>query len=84
MKKLNNSTVTVLSLIKHGSPDYANWEANPKGVQTAHMFRYWELLLIYAEARAELGEITNEDLDITINAFRERAGYDFANIPMPD
>ena len=76
-----NSTVTGYRFIKHWMPDYANWEANPKGVQTAHMFRYGELLLIYAEARAELGEITNEDLDITINALRERAGYDFAKYP---
>lgn len=62
-------------------PDYAEWEANPKGVQTAHMFRYGELLLIYAEARAELGEITNDDLEITVNALRERAGFDFAKYP---
>jgi hypothetical protein len=76
-----NSTVTGYRFIKHWMPDYSEWEANPNGVQTAHMFRYGELLLIYAEARAELGEITNEDLDITINALRERAGFDFAKYP---
>ena len=76
-----NSTVTGYRFIKHWMPDKAMWEANDKGVQTAHMFRYAELLLIYAEARAELGEITNEDLDMTINKLRERAGFDFVKYP---
>lgn len=38
------------------------------------IFRYGEALLNYAEARAELGEITQEDLDITINKLRGRVG----------
>jgi hypothetical protein len=79
--KMYNSTVTGYRFIKHWMPEKANWEANANGVQTAHMFRYGELLLIYAEARAELGEITNEDLDLTVNALRIRAGYDFAKYP---
>ena len=37
-------------------------------------FRYAEALLIYAEARAELGEITQSDIDKTVNALRARAG----------
>lgn len=37
-------------------------------------FRYGEALLIYAEARAELGEITQSDIDKTVNALRARAG----------
>jgi len=36
------------------------------------IFRYAEILLIYAEAKAELGEVTQEDLDITINKIRDR------------
>lgn len=36
--------------------------------------RYAEVLLIYAEASAELGELTQEDLDISINQLRRRAG----------
>ena len=79
--KQYNSTVTGYRFIKHWMPDYAEWEANANGVQTAHMFRYGELLLIYAEARAELGEITDDDLNLTINALRERAGYDFVKYP---
>ena len=36
------------------------------------IFRYAEALLIYAEAKAELGEITQQDLDLSINKLRDR------------
>jgi hypothetical protein len=36
------------------------------------VFRYAEVLLIYAEAMAELGTITQQDLDNTINVLRGR------------
>jgi hypothetical protein len=38
------------------------------------IMRYAEALLIYAEAKAELGTITQEDLDISINKLRDRVG----------
>lgn len=38
------------------------------------LYRYAEILLIYAEAKAELGILTQGDLDITINLLRDRAG----------
>lgn len=38
------------------------------------LFRLAECYLNYAEAKAELGEITQEDLDCSINLIRERAG----------
>lgn len=79
--KMYNSTVTGYRFIKHWMPDRPIWALNPNGKQTAHMFRYGELLLIYAEAKAELGTITNSDLDKTINALRERAGFNFAKYP---
>jgi len=37
------------------------------------VLRYAEVLLNYAEARAELGELTQADLDMTINRLRDRA-----------
>ena len=37
-------------------------------------YRYAEALLIYAEALAELGTLTQADLDISINLLRARAG----------
>lgn len=38
------------------------------------VFRYAEVLLNYAEAKAELGTLTQSDLDISINLLRDRAG----------
>ena len=37
-----------------------------------YVFRYAEVLLIHAEAKAELGTITQQDLDKTINLLRAR------------
>jgi hypothetical protein len=43
------------------------------GVAFIHL-RYAEVLLIYAEAKAELGQLTQSDLDISINQLRDRVG----------
>ena len=43
-------------------------------VNAASIFRYSEVLLNYAEARAELGELTQDDLDKTVNLTRKRGG----------
>lgn len=40
----------------------------------AIILRFGEALLIYAEAKAELGTITQEDLDVSINLLRDRVG----------
>lgn len=37
-------------------------------------YRYAEALLTYAEAKAELGTLTQEDLDVTVNEIRSRVG----------
>jgi len=37
-------------------------------------YRYAEVLLIYAEATAELGTVTQADLDLSVNLVRRRAG----------
>ncbi len=37
------------------------------------VLRFAEILLVYAESRAELGELTQEDLDLTVNKLRDRA-----------
>lgn len=36
------------------------------------LFRYAEALLIYAEAKAELGSLTQNDLDISLNKLKDR------------
>lgn len=38
------------------------------------VYRFGEVLLIYAEAKAELGTLTQDDLRISINKLRSRAG----------
>jgi len=43
------------------------------------LFDYAEVLLNYAEAKAELGTITQEDIDISIKPLRDRVG-----MPNPD
>ncbi|MCM4150892.1 RagB/SusD family nutrient uptake outer membrane protein [Arenibacter sp. N53] len=43
------------------------------GVDVA-VYRYAEALLIYAEAKAEIGTIEQGDLDISVNKLRARAG----------
>jgi starch-binding outer membrane protein, SusD/RagB family len=47
--------------------------------------RFAEVLLNYAEAKAELGTLTQDDLDMTINRLRDRVAMphmDLANIPV--
>ena len=53
------------------------------GWMASILFRYTEALLIYAEAKAELGTITQADIDMTINLIRDRVGMihlDISNI----
>lgn len=51
----------------------------------AIILRYGEVLLTFAEAKAELGTITQDDINKSINLLRARAGVadmDLANIPV--
>ena len=45
-----------------------------KGVCDMPVFRYAEVLLNYAEAKAELGTLTQADLDKSVNRLRARVG----------
>lgn len=51
------------------------------GVDVA-VYRYAEALLIYAEAKAELEEISQSDLDASINLLRARVGLPDLNLVM--
>ncbi|HEY1024082.1 MAG TPA: RagB/SusD family nutrient uptake outer membrane protein [Sphingobacteriaceae bacterium] len=44
-------------------------------ISDAPEIRYGEVLMNYAEASAELGTLTQADLDITVNKLRDRSGY---------
>ena len=57
---------------------HLNYEETP-----SIQYRYAEVLLNYAEAKAELGEITQADIDMSIKKLRDRVGMpnlDLANI----
>ncbi|MEG0468145.1 MAG: RagB/SusD family nutrient uptake outer membrane protein [Mucinivorans sp.] len=60
------------SNIKYGHPDQIYHE--PAGCELDFMImRYAEVLLVYAEAKAELGQCDQGVLDATINVLRDRA-----------
>lgn len=56
----------------HQTKGYNN-TVESAGVDIA-VYRYAETLLVYAEAMAELGTLSQEDLDMTVNQLRQRVG----------
>lgn len=70
---LDTRCVTGYQMYKGHSADKAEYDSR-KGTNGCIYFRYAEILLIYAEAKAELGTITQDDIDKTVNALRKRVG----------
>lgn len=63
-------TVTGYHLIKFVTePQYDNFDSS---INDLPIFRYAEVLLNFAEAKAELGTLTQSDLDQSINQLRNR------------
>jgi len=60
-QKFRHIVVDPAAGIQNGSVDYI-------------FMRYAEALLVYAEAKAELGTLTQEDVDMSINQLRARVG----------
>lgn len=54
--------------------DDASMDGGTKNTNSLPIMRYAEVLLNYAEAKAELGTMTDADWNITIGALRRRAG----------
>ena len=50
------------------------YDGQAEATNAMPIFRYAEILLIYAEAKAELGEFTSDTWNKTIKLLRERAG----------
>lgn len=72
------ATVTGYQLIKFvtvPSDDRISGNTNPLPV-----FRYAEVLLNFAEAKAELGTLTQEDIDRSIKLLRDRVGMPNLNL----
>jgi hypothetical protein len=79
-----NITTTGFRVIK-ALPSRDQWGSS-SSYNDIILFRYAETLLIYAEAKAELGTITQADLDASVNLLRDRVAmphtdlaYDNAN-----
>ncbi|MDR1743452.1 MAG: RagB/SusD family nutrient uptake outer membrane protein [Dysgonamonadaceae bacterium] len=51
-----------------------NVDRNDRSTCDLPVYRYAEVLLNYAEAKAELGTLTQADLDLSVNKIRARAG----------
>lgn len=66
------ATVTGYQLIKYVTePEY---DTNSESITDLPLFRFGETLLNYAEAKAELGILTQQDLDQSVNLLRARVG----------
>lgn len=50
------------------------YDTRDLNINSVSIFRYAEVLLAYAEAKAELGTLTDADWALTIGALRKRAG----------
>ena len=56
------------------SLDDTYYDGGTRNINSISMMRYAEILLNYAEAKTELGTLTNDDWAKTIGALRKRAG----------
>ncbi|MPR36029.1 RagB/SusD family nutrient uptake outer membrane protein [Salmonirosea aquatica] len=65
---------TGYQLAKYWVPDQTEFVRIQNGILDAPIYRYAEVLLINAEAKAEMGQATQEVLDKTVNLLRKRVG----------
>lgn len=70
---ISKNCYTGYNIIKFFSPTAKAFEPS-NSTYGGIIYRYAETLLIYAEAKAELGTIAQADLDKTINVLRDRVG----------
>ena len=74
-------TVTGYQVVKFGmSVDNEKAYQNNMSTNDLPIYRYAETLLIYAEAKAELGTLTQDDLNKSINVIRKRVGMPDMNL----
>lgn len=66
------SCPTGYMIFKGANPDPEQFSAGQVGTTSSPVFRFAEVLLNFAEAKAELGTITQADLDRSINLLRDR------------
>lgn len=74
------TTETGYHIIKHYNADDMIGKAFDTAESPAIILRLGEALLNYAEAMAELGKLTQADLDMSINKLRDRVGMPHMNL----
>ncbi|MCD7851488.1 MAG: RagB/SusD family nutrient uptake outer membrane protein [Parabacteroides sp.] len=62
------------------STNQNGWGSSAQCYADLPIIRYAEILLMYAEAKAELGVLTQADLDKSVNLLRDRAGVPRASL----
>ena len=77
------TTETGYHIIKHYNADDMSGKAYNTSETPAIILRFGEVLLNYAEAKAELGEISQGDLDISINLLRDRVAMPHLTLDPP-
>ena len=77
------TSTTGYHIIKHYNAADLIGKAYDTGETPAIILRFGEVLLNYAEAMAELGKITQADLDISINQLRDRVGMPHLGLNPP-
>lgn len=77
------TSTTGYHIIKHYNAADLIGKAYDTGETPAIILRFGEVLLNYAEAIAELGEVTQADLDISINQLRDRVGMPHLGLNPP-
>ncbi|MGL4583193.1 MAG: RagB/SusD family nutrient uptake outer membrane protein [Flavobacterium sp.] len=73
-----SAAVTGYQLIKYVTE--TQFDTNSASIVDLPLFRYAEVLLNYAEAKAELGTLTQSDIDNSINVIRARVGMPNLNM----
>jgi hypothetical protein len=75
----STSGYAVLKFFNEDIKDLTNGNSNLNDTQ-APVIRYGEVLMNYAEACTELGKLTQNDLDVSINKLRKRTGINMPNL----
>lgn len=69
-----------IKFVQEPTASGGNVDRNDRSTCDLPVYRYAEVLLNYAEAKAELGTLTQDDLDRSINLIRRRVGMPDLNL----
>ena len=70
---IKNLSLTGYQVIKY-TLDESKYDGGAKNINSIPLIRYAEVLLNYAEAKAELGTLTQEDINLSVKRLRDRVG----------